>query len=344
MIEFAKAVRHTELLAPPAFERDSQSIEYRQDPLTGVRCRLNVRRARRPRQGQEPADISQVVQKPADCPFCPENIEQATPQFTADLCPQGRIKRGQSCLFPNLFPFAEHHATATLTHDHFLPLDRFQQQLLKDNLSAAVEYLAIVHRRDKAARFPLYIWNHLPPSAASIVHPHVQILIERRPTAYQQRLLAASRRYFRETGSNYWQDLVAEEKKRGERYIGDNRSLSVIACYAPQGNREVQIIFKEASNLADLDERQISDFAEAVVKVLRGYHQMGANSLNLSTFSAAIGHRLEHYNLNAKIISRPALQPFYKNDTGFLERLHYEADIEIEPEAVALALRAHFEA
>ena len=342
MIEFAKVLRHSELLAPPAFERDSQSIEYRQDPLTGVRCRLNVRRARRPRQGQEPADISQVIQKPSDCPFCPENIEQATPQFTADLCPQGRIKRGQSCLFPNLFPFAEHHATATLTHDHFLPLDGFHQQLLEDNLSAAAEYLAIVHRRDKAARFPLYIWNHLPPSAASIVHPHVQILVERRPTTYQRRLLAASGRYFRKAGSNYWQDLVAEERRRGERYIGDNRSLSVIACYAPQGNREVQIIFKEASNLLDLDERQTSDFAEAVVKVLRGYHRMGASSLNLSTFSAAMGHRLEHYSLNAKIISRPALQPFYKNDAGFLERLHYEADIELEPEALARALRAHF--
>jgi galactose-1-phosphate uridylyltransferase len=136
---------------------------------------------------------------------------------------------------------------------------------------------------------------------------------------------------------------VAEERKRGERYIGDNRSLAAVASYAPQGNREVQIIFKEANSLADLDERQISDFAEAVVKVLRGYHRMGIDSLNLSTFSAAMGRRLEHYSLNAKIISRPALQPFYKSDAGFLERLHYEADIEIEPEAVALSLRAQFE-
>ena len=119
--------------------------------------------------------------------------------------------------------------------------------------------------------------------------------------------------------------------------------MAVIASYAPQGNREVQIIFREISNLAELTEPEIIDFADCVIRLLYGYKQMGINSFNLSTFSAPLGERLDHYSLHAKLISRPVLQPFYRNDTGILERLHYEADIEIEPEVVAKELKALFE-
>ena len=182
----------------------------------------------------------------------------------------------------------------------------------------------------------------LPPSAASIVHPHVQVLVDRRPTAYQQRLLEASRDYLDQTGESFWRELVREERRLSERFIGENSSVSVLASYAPQGNREVLIIFKEASSLADLDSGHLTDFAEAVVKLLGGYHQIGVNSFNLSTFSAPCGEKLDHYSLHAKLISRPVFQPWYRNDTGFLERLHYEADIEMEPEQVAASLRACF--
>ena len=118
--------------------------------------------------------------------------------------------------------------------------------------------------------------------------------------------------------------------------------MAVIASYAPQGNREVQIIFREISSLAELSEPEIADFADCLIKLLCGYKQMGVNSFNLSTFSAPLGEKLDHYSLHAKLISRPVLQPFYRNDTGILERLHYEADIEIEPEVVATKLRAFF--
>jgi galactose-1-phosphate uridylyltransferase len=215
--------------------------------------------------------------------------------------------------------------------------------MVRDNLAAACEYIAFVRRRDSEARYPLYIWNHLMPSAASIVHPHTHILVERRATPYQERLLTSSRRYFRNSGGSFWKEIVAEERKRGERYIGGCGSVSVIASFAPQGNREVQLIISGASSLAQLREEQIGDFAHAVVKILLCYHQMGVNSFNLSTFSAPEGEGLDYYSLNAKVISRPIMQPFYRNDTGIMERLHYEtADIEIEPEEVARAMRGFF--
>lgn len=124
--------------------------------------------------------------------------------------------------------------------------------------------------------------------------------------------------------------------------IGNKGSGSLLDSYAPQGNREVQLIFSESSNLTEVTEKEIEDFARCVIRVLQGYHQMGVNSFNLSTFSGPIGEKLEYYSLAAKIISRPWLQPVYRNDTGFLERLHYEADIELLPELLAEELKPLF--
>jgi galactose-1-phosphate uridylyltransferase len=339
-MEFPKSTTEAELLSPPRFQKVRHSIEYREDPLTGVRCRINVRRTERLRKAPARVDLSQVTGRPDDCPFCPQNIEQATPLFVEGFCAEGRIKRGDCCLFPNLFPLAEYHAAGTLTSKHFLDLDQLQPQMLINNLAATREFLVRVSGTSQEARYPIYLWNHLPPSAASVVHPHVQILVDRQSTPYQQRLSECSRDYFGKAGSSYWWDVVAEEKRIGQRYIGERNSVAVIASYAPQGNRETQIIFKEISNLADLTEPQIADFADCLVRLLRGYKQMGVNSFNLTTFSAPLGERLDYYSLHAKLISRPVWQPFYRNDTGILERFHYEADIEIQPEAFAQAMRA----
>ncbi len=341
-MEFPKVIITTESLAPPFFDRDIQSIEYREDPLTHTPCRINARRARRLRK-PPPTDLSQIIGKPEDCPFCPQNIEQATPLFPPSLCQEGRIHRGECYLFPNLFPLAEYHATATLTKEHFLELDQFKSEMIVDTMIATKEYLLRVYQNSNRARYPVYLWNHLLPSAASIVHPHIQILVDRRPTPYQQSLLQNSQDYSHKVGRNFWVDIVEEEKRGGERYIGEVNSVSAIASYAPQGNREVQIIFKEACSLVDLDEPQMADFADCQIKLLRGYKQMGVNSFNLSTFSAPLREQPDYYSLNAKLISRPWLQPFYRNDTGILERFHYEADIEMEPEVVAQTLRPFFQ-
>jgi UDPglucose--hexose-1-phosphate uridylyltransferase len=341
-MEFSKVVITTELRRPPSFERDIQHIEYREDPLTHVPCRINMGRASRPKQTPAGGHWEAPTGGEDDCPFCPGNIERATPVFASSFCADKRIRKGECYLFPNLYPLAEYHATGTLTVRHALDLGQFQADMVQDSLMAAREYLLWVHKRCGESKYPIYVWNHLPPSAASVVHPHVQVLVDRRPTPYQQRLLQSSKEYLLGTGRDYWQDIVEEERRREERYIGRRGSVVAIASYAPQGNREVQMIFSETSNLMDLGEGEATDFADCVVRVLRGYKRMGMNSFNLSTFSAPLGEKLGHYRLHAKLISRPVCQPFYRNDSGILERFHYEADIEIRPETFAQGMRELF--
>lgn len=48
----------------------------------------------------------------------------------------------------------------------------------------------------------------MPPSAGSIIHPHVQILVEREPLPMQSELLKKSEVYFEHNGQNYWEELT----------------------------------------------------------------------------------------------------------------------------------------
>ena len=158
-------------------------------------------------------------------------------------------------------------------------------------------------------------------------------------SAPEETLLEASRQYHSRTGRSFWKDLVDEERQRGQRYIGENGSVAALASFAPQGNREVQIIFKGTSNLMDLRDGEIGGFADCVVRLLKIYKGMGVNSFNISTFSGPMGSNAEYYSLHAKLILRPVLEPFYRNDTGILERFHREADIDVMPEAFAESAR-----
>jgi UDPglucose--hexose-1-phosphate uridylyltransferase len=344
-MEFRSEIKKVELLRPAlGFELAAQPIEYRYDPLTGFESRVNVTRAGRVRQVQgDTTDVAELVGHTADgCVFCPQNIEERTPRFPPGFSVEGRIKRGECTLFPNLYPFAEHHAVATLAERHHLGLDEFTAGMVADNVTASLEYISIVHRTDAGARYPVWIWNHLPPSGASIVHPHVQVVVDRVPMAGIEALIAASDEYYRQQGSNYWRELVDVERKDGERYIGENDSLGVIASFSPRGNREVQLIFKEACCLLDLDDGRIADFADAIVRVLRCYKQMGVNSFNLITLSAPLCEQSKHYRLSARMISRPAFQPLYTNDSGPLERFLGVSVIETLPEDVAKIMKPFF--
>ena len=200
-MELEKRVATARILLPPDFAPQLQVIEYRRDPLTGSRTLINIRRAERAKQAEAVSRPSEevTVATARGCPFCPERVEEATPRFPPEVLPEGRLRRGQCLLFPNMYAFGEYHAVALLSRAHFLDLDEFTQRMIVDNLLAAQEWMRAVHRRDRGARWPVYIWNHMPPSGASIVHPHTQLLLRRFPTPMQSLLIRRSRAIYRHT-------------------------------------------------------------------------------------------------------------------------------------------------
>lgn len=325
------------------FALETQGVEYRRDPLLPIWCRVNVMRASRVKQGQTSGDYSELIEgSTRKCYFCRENIPRDTPKFPPSIAGEGRLRLGECTVFPNLFPFAQYHAIATITDEHFRPLDGFTVPQVADALKGSMEYFRRVHAQDKEAVYPSLNWNHLPPSGASIVHPHLQLVVDRMPTYLTKALLEAGQEYYHKKGENYWLRLVEEEKKAGERFIGSTDGVAWIASFAPLGNKEVIAVFTDSSSLLELDEDRIKEFSEGVLKILGGYARLGVRSFNMSTYSAPVGYEGRDFRLTARIISRPPPQRYYTSDAGFMETMHRERIVEFMPEALAEELRKFF--
>jgi galactose-1-phosphate uridylyltransferase len=327
--------------------KEVDSVQLRFDPLTGAETRINPSRAHRVKQAagevmtQAAMEEMGHLSRPG-CPFCTDRVEESTSTFPPDMVPEGKIRQGQSIVVPNIHPFALHHGVAIMGHQHFRRLDEFESELLTDNLLATRDFVRAAARARPRARYPVYILNYMPPSSGSIVHPHSQVWVEHRPVPDLRHILRQSRSYFQRWGRSYWDDLSAQEKRQGERFIGENTSLSVLTSFAPRGYREVQFIFKGVSSLVEVETRQAADMAEALRAVLLGYHALGVGSFNLASFSASARETPDHFRLSFRLISRPYPTGVYTNDSGPAEKLYGFRVVDTLPEEVAASVRPYF--
>jgi UDPglucose--hexose-1-phosphate uridylyltransferase len=185
------------------------SVELRFDPLTGRTCRLvpySLERIIRP-------DLAALEKRSRElpCPFCPPLVESITPRFP----PEGVIRQGKALAFPNIDPYDVYGVVVVISDRHFIPLDGFDLETVFNALTAAHRYIRTVRSVDAKARYGFIAWNAMPPSGGSLVHPHLQCNAGYHPTVFQKQILEAAERYFQEKGTNYWSDLVAQEKRTG---------------------------------------------------------------------------------------------------------------------------------
>jgi len=347
-ILFEKHVQETELLDPLLnFTVGTQLIEYRKDPLTGRwSCRINTKRSERVKQlskVETEGGFEIVESSRKECFFCTENLEKNTPKFPNEFAPEGRLRVGSACLFPNLYPFGEYHAVATFSGDHHLSLDQFQAMVIENCIKASKEYLTLVHTKNPDVKYCLINWNHMPPAGASITHPHLQILAEHKPARGVDELIRSSQAYYQRHGSNYWSDLIIEERKRGDRWIGETEGVTWLTSYAPQGNNEIIGIFSNISTILKMTRQHIRSLSEGLSRVLAGYHEIGVKSFNMAIYSGPFDQDLGYYSLHLRMISRPNPTAVYTSDCGSMERLQNEVVIETKPEDVAEKLKVNFQ-
>jgi galactose-1-phosphate uridylyltransferase len=321
-------------------------VEHRRDPLFETWTRINPDRALRVKHTGEAswgADLENLIETSREtCPFCPERRDRETPVFGRELFPSDRLRRNENILFPNKSPFGEYHGVGILTDAHYIPMEEYAEQTLEDSLVLTREYFRAVHDKDASARFPVYVWNFLPPSAGSIVHPHIQVLLESRPAPVIEVLTEKCRRWQEQHGEGFYSTLVREEANREERLIYAGEEVAVVATFAPRGFREILLVLPGSGSLGDLVEGQIRTFAWALVRLLRAYHAMGVGSFNLVTYSPPMGGALPPFPFHVKLISRPYPRGVYTNDTGFFERMYDLWIIDTLPEEVALRARPFF--
>ena len=339
-VKFEKNIQEALILSPSTgFNSQSQSIERRKDTLLDRWCRINIERSNRPKDRAGDSSVIQLFESSRkNCPFCPDRINTSTPMFPKNLVSEGRLRIGEAVAFPNLFAFAQYHAVVVLTKEHFLPLDKFDPAIIKNGLEAAQNYLEAVKTNNPRIRFCSINWNNLPTAAASMLHPHFQVIADEAATRYISETIEASRVFHQKNNVCYWDDLVEAEKENEERFITELGGSTWLTSFCGLGNNDVMGVF-EASNILELSDSALEEISKGLSIMLRGYHAIGVQGFNMSLFSGPIDNKEQHFRVHSRMISRPDIRQIYTSDAGFLERLHDEVVVETRPEDIASKMR-----
>ncbi|MBU4246720.1 MAG: hypothetical protein ABIF85_05780 [Nanoarchaeota archaeon] len=338
MIKFNSFKEKTVLNNPlNNFAEEMQTIEYRQDPLVGRWSRININRAKRTHQAQNKGDSGEAVPKSCDtCFFCKANVERKTPEFPKKLKIGKRLKSGGAIIFPNLFPFAKYHAVCTLSENHGAGLNEITAKNLEDALTASIKYIKAVYASDKKVKHASINMNFMPPAAASIIHPHLQIVCDSKPSTYEEQSYLKSKKYFKKTGKNYFEELAKTDKIR---LVKSNKNAVWLAAFSPVLANEVIGTFLKKTTVMDLSESDIKTVAKEISGILNALYALGARSANMSLFGAPLDEKSKHYTLHARIGMRPEMRANYSTDKGFMEIFHEEAVISTIPEEVAANMK-----
>ena len=339
-VEFKKITGENTYLDPNHnFEIKRATFEIRFDPLTQATGRIVHIRVPKP----DPSDRDRMVERSLEigCPFCGDSMARMAAKFPPDLAPDGRIQRGRATVIPNVIPFDAYAAVCLFSDDHFIPLDGFSPDLLRDAFLACQDFFLRVAAKNPEARYFSINWNYMPPAGSSIVHPHLQPIAGETPTNAQKELIRGCHEYVTHNLTHYWRDLIEKERALGERYVGRIGKTIWMIPFVPNGfYPDTMAVFWDCLDVLQLGEEDILDFSCGLAKVLRFYHSMGIYSLNLSLFSGRRGDSTLW--LNAKITPRFFPRPIGNSDVTYFGLLHREPISLMKPEDIASRMKVFF--
>jgi galactose-1-phosphate uridylyltransferase len=332
-MELRRELLTAEMLDPGTGKPVRTTIEVRFDPLTGHSSRILPDRGLMPASDFDLAAFGQQTE--ASCPFCPGRIEQLTPRLMPRIHPDGRIVRGEAVLFANLHAYSAHSAVSVYSPRlHYLPLGGMTQRLLADNLATQVAFAQAVMAAEPGSRWASINANHMLPSGSSLFHPHMQGIVDAHPTTVQ-RLLA-------EVPAERFAAYLEAERRSAERYLGDTGRVQWMASFAPIAPAELRALIPGVSSPAELTGDLVEELAHGLALALGGYAEMGFESFNCAVYGAPPG--TPGYPLNLRLACRSNLRPYYRSDSTFLERLHWEGAVDLAPERVARIIGERFRA
>ncbi len=339
-ITFKKKVQKTKILNPAnEFKETILSVETRWDPLT----KRSVRVLDLPIIKFPPENLEDMLKKGGSqvCPFCPQVLEKTTPKFTPEFFPEGRMRLGEVCIFPNRIPFDRHCAVVIFTQQHYVPLADFTEDSLFNAFSSSCAFLRRLSEWDPEVRFSSINWNYLPMSGGSIIHPHLQILAGKFPTYYQDALVKESRRYQKRWEKTYWEALIETERDLGERYIKTIGNTVWLASYAPLGITDILCIFQGRTSIRELPDQDLKDFAQGLVRVFHYFREFNHYSFNLGLYSGDYQGG-DSFWVNARLMTRRTLPPVGASDVSYFEKIHKESLDYRKPERICEELKGFF--
>ncbi len=336
--------------------------ELRQDLVTGKWVVIAGARAGRPRDvaatmaphGEVPAYVER-------CPFC--NLEQF-PQApdTAVLPRRGSAWRVRA--FPNKFPafVPRDHARgwhvgpyraleAVGFHEVMIAREHngFLASLSPKDAQLTVRLWRDRYRdlmRKPSVAYIQIIENHGKGSGGSLEHSHAQLFaIPVLPSDEVLDLLEGAERYFRETSSCAYCDIMAFERAEATRLLYENDRFTVVTPFAPRTAYEQWVLPKShASGFETLGDDDIQDFADAVQAatgaLAEGFHDP---PYTLYLYSAPCDtegfvcdvNAYTHFHWHAQILPRMNVWGGFELATGM-------EIVSTPPEEGAAFLREHY--
>jgi galactose-1-phosphate uridylyltransferase len=326
MVAFDSEIQTARFHSPLAeFDPVEVDVEVREDPLTGRGARIVPDNFLTPES--EP-DLSEVVEDASDCFFCPDSVREATPTYADDLGLGDRGSRGAATSFPNLNPYGGHSNVVALTEDHYVPVAEFDAGTLADGLALAVEYVRAAMDAGDASHASVNM-NYLRPAGSSIVHPHVQTLVDDRGTNVLRERLDAARVYAQAEEGSYYADLV-ETEVGGGRHAGTTGEIEWVAPFAPKHHYHLSGVAPDA-DLPGPDDDLLADFAAGMASVLEFYGDRGLNSFNMALHLTADDALPPVMDL----VARSVFEEYYWSDSPFFVTLHDEGVVDVAPETYA---------
>jgi UDPglucose--hexose-1-phosphate uridylyltransferase len=329
--------------------------ELRQDLVTGRWVAIATQRARRPSSFTRAAAVA--VPAASRCPFC-EGHEGMTPpevmayreKGTAPDTPGWSVRA-----VPNLYPaFGPANGTPTLSEngpyrtmngvgvhevivhspDHERDLAELPRAQVEEVVRAYQDRYD-ANRENPNIQYLLIIDNHGKEAGASLEHPHSQLFgIPMVPPTVQEEI-DGLRSYRREHASCAYCDILAYERRSGERVIFENPHFLVYAPFASRTPFEMQLLPKwQTARFETLTAEQRRDFASALQQAT-GRLAKGLNdppyNFYIHTAPAHAGPDLD-YHWHLEILPKLAIPAGFELGSGIMINT-------VTPEAAAEFLR-----
>ena len=315
-LAFDKQDIHSRILMPDG-RVEEKRIEIRTNPITGRTCRVTFSRAQENEPGAdrlpEPPPFADDT---STCPFCTERVETHTPGLVPELAPEKRLKRGDSILFPNLFPYGAYSAVSLFDDRHFVEIGTASVDSYANCLLNCADYLKRIRQCDPPAIYLSITQNHLPSAGGSLLHPHLQVQADRAASNHHRFLGRRSKEYFQAHSSRLFGDYLKIEKAQGDRYIGETGAWEWIAAFAPEGFYELWAILPGVTSIRQVGPSDWHDLARGIINAQKFYRSLNRNGYNLGLLF--IEDDADNLDLRVIVLVRSNYSPWARNDhTGF---------------------------
>lgn len=325
---------------------DTQDIEVRLDPLTGHQSMYSSALEGKTSILFPETDYDYLSRRAeetrAQCFMCDGRWNSTTPRYSDALLPGGRLVKGETVLFPNLFPLAAYHAVVMLGESHLRLLNEFTPSLVRDAFCSSVEFFRRCYESDSTIRYFTLNANFLLPAGASVIHPHFQIIGSPFPATHQRLLLEKSLAYYEDKGSCYWIDLVESERALKNRCIARTGDLEWLAAFSPLGVNEIDAVWFNATHLLEWTEDDFTHLADGLCRVLRAYHDMKFSTFNFAVFSGPTHRSSPEFRCVMRLVNRQNMVNHHRTDDYYFQKLLKNEIIVNPPEQLAEFVRGYF--